>query len=77
MLHGMIIDSVSAYIVQESRFTKCDTCTMIKREKEKTFNEVKLKELDRMLQEHNALQMLVSSLVYVYCLNLYCMFVDR
>ncbi len=30
---------------------------MVKREKEKTMNEVKLKELDQILKDHNALQM--------------------
>ena len=43
--------------MQENRFTKCDICTMVKREKEKTMNEAKLKELDEILKEHNDLQM--------------------
>ena len=45
--------------LQENRFTKCDTCTAIKSEKEKTMDAVKIKQLNDMMEEHNKLQMLV------------------
>ena len=44
-------------LLQENRFTKCDVCTMVKRELEKTIDSVKRGELKSVLAEHNKLQM--------------------
>jgi hypothetical protein len=44
-------------IPKENRFTKCDTCSIIKLEKEKTNNKEKLMELNHLLDDHIKLQM--------------------
>jgi len=43
--------------LQENRFTKCDVCSMIHREMEKTRDPLRKAEVDRIRTEHNALQM--------------------
>ena len=53
------------FLVQENRFAKCDTCTMLKEEKEKTTDMKKKKELQIHLDAHLALQRYIISL-YVY-----------
>lgn len=45
--------------IQENRFTKCDVCTEVKKEKEKTMDQEKIGELKKMMEEHNNLQMFV------------------
>ena len=45
--------------LQENRFTKCDVCSVIHREMEKTRNPLRKAEVDRIRTEHNALQMWV------------------
>ena len=45
--------------MQENRFTKCDTCTEIKKEKEKTMDQEKIRKLNKMMEDHNKLQMYV------------------
>jgi hypothetical protein len=41
---------------QENRFTKCDTCCMLKDEKEKTNDANRKAQLRQMLDDHLALQ---------------------
>lgn len=42
--------------IQENRFAKCDTCSMLKEEKEKTTDMKRKKELQVLLDGHLALQ---------------------
>ena len=53
---------MSSHIIQENRFTKCDACTELKKEKERTMDQEKIKELNKMMQEHNNLQMFVYNM---------------
>ena len=53
----MITFGIILFIWQENRFTKCDICSVIKSEKEKTMNPNKIAELNIVLAEHLALQM--------------------
>ena len=47
---------VNIIIVQESRFTKCDTCTLVKNELQKTTDSERRKYYAGVLEKHNALQ---------------------
>lgn len=44
-------------LTQENRFTKCDICSMVKKELEKTIDRNKREKLKMLLEEHNKLQM--------------------
>ena len=55
-----IFNQVLLILLQENRFTKCDVCSMIKRELEKTMDRVKREHLNSILEEHNKLQMYVN-----------------
>jgi hypothetical protein len=43
-------------IVQEGRFTKCDTCTLVKNELQKTTDPERRKHYAGVLEKHNLLQ---------------------
>ena len=49
-----------ALFVQESRFTKCDTCTLVKNELQKTTDSERRKYYADILEKHNALQRYVN-----------------
>ena len=57
------------FLIKENRFTKCDTCSIIKAEKEKTMDKSRINELNQLLEEHNKLQMLVDNLVVMQTLT--------
>ena len=46
-----------AVAFQENRFTKCDICTMIKSEKEKSLDATRIADLNDLMEEHLKLQM--------------------
>ena len=50
--------------MQENRFTRCDTCTMVKNEIQLTTDSDKRDMLSKLLEKHNAMQTYVNPTSY-------------